>query len=240
MIAAVVCFSEDALRINRAAEFSAPDYQRVLQEPALLQVNDQRGGSLVGLEALASDFFRQVVVLIPAAVEQLHEAHSALGHSSGENAVRRVGAGRPGIRPVQIEGRFRLLRQVCQLGYGVLHPVRHLILAHARGDLGIGVGSGAQLIEMREIVEKAAAGGVFIAFGVRKILGPRVSPPLFARQCRGRGSATRDQGILAGSTTAAAADLLLGAILHQLLRAIASGRTGVMKIKLKETKKCSH
>ena len=55
MVAAVVVGRQLALAVDRAAELAAPDDQRVVEQAALLQVVDQRGGRLVGVLALAGD-----------------------------------------------------------------------------------------------------------------------------------------------------------------------------------------
>ena len=52
VIAAVVVRRQLALRIDRAAEFAAPDDQRVVEQPALLQILNQRRGRLIGVAAL--------------------------------------------------------------------------------------------------------------------------------------------------------------------------------------------
>ena len=40
MISAIVCGSQPALTVCRAAKFSAPDYQRIIQETSLFQITD--------------------------------------------------------------------------------------------------------------------------------------------------------------------------------------------------------
>ena len=55
MVAAVVVRGQLALAVDRAAELAAPDDERVVEQAALLQVLDQRGGGLVGVAALAGD-----------------------------------------------------------------------------------------------------------------------------------------------------------------------------------------
>ena len=52
MVAAVIGVRQLALAIDRAAEFAAPDHQRVVQQAALLQVLDQRRRGLVDALAL--------------------------------------------------------------------------------------------------------------------------------------------------------------------------------------------
>ena len=49
MVAAVVGRRERALRVRRAAELAAPDDERVVEHAALLEIEHQRGGGLIGL-----------------------------------------------------------------------------------------------------------------------------------------------------------------------------------------------
>ena len=86
VVAAVVRLGERALRVDRAAEFAAPDHEGVFEHAARLEVEQQAGAGLVGLLALAGDVLRQVAVLVPAAVEDLHHADAAFDHAAGEQA----------------------------------------------------------------------------------------------------------------------------------------------------------
>ena len=64
-----------------AAKFPAPDYQRILQHPALLQVFQQRAYRLIGfLGELAMAFFKIVVVIprLAFAMPDLNEADATL------------------------------------------------------------------------------------------------------------------------------------------------------------------
>ena len=87
MVAAVIVRRQLSLAIDRAAEFAAPNDQRVVQQPALLQVLDQRGGRLIGVAALAGDLRWADIVLIPAAMEKLDEPHAALRQPAREQAI---------------------------------------------------------------------------------------------------------------------------------------------------------
>ena len=88
---------------------------------------------LLGLEL---DVVLDAAVVVPVAVVELDEAHAALGQPAGqqavggERAVARLGA-------VHVEHCRRLVREVHQAGHAGLHLERHLVLADARGDLGI-------------------------------------------------------------------------------------------------------
>ena len=54
-----------ALAIGRAAELAAPDHQRVLEHPALLQVLEQRGDRLIDVAAHLLVVGVHVVVGVP-------------------------------------------------------------------------------------------------------------------------------------------------------------------------------
>ena len=106
--------------------------------PRCFRSRDQRGGGLIGVAALAGDLRGQVRVLVPAAVEELDEAHAALGQPARQQAV-----GGEGARAVATSGPYRSktdsgsLGEVGQLGHRGLHPVGHLVLGDARDDLRV-------------------------------------------------------------------------------------------------------
>src|SRR5262245_47805804 len=87
MIAPVIGLGQTALRINGPTEFPAPDYQRIVEHSSLFQIYNQRGGRLISILSLFRDVFRQIPVLIPAAMEELNETDSAFGHSTRQNAI---------------------------------------------------------------------------------------------------------------------------------------------------------
>ena len=76
VVAAVVGLGERALRIDGAAEFAAPDDQGVVEHAATLEVLNERPRGLVDVLALRLDVVREIAVLVPAAVEDLDEAHT--------------------------------------------------------------------------------------------------------------------------------------------------------------------
>src|SRR5215472_18864081 len=67
-----------ALHHRRAAELATPDDQGILQEPALLEVLDQRRAGLVRFAAVDADVPYEVTVLVPGFVINLHETNAAL------------------------------------------------------------------------------------------------------------------------------------------------------------------
>ena len=93
---------------------------------------------LIGVAALAGDLRGQVVVLVPAAMEELDEPHAALGQPAGQQAV-----GGDRSRACATSGPYssrtdrRLVGEVGQLGDRRLHPVGQLVLGDPREDLGI-------------------------------------------------------------------------------------------------------
>ena len=55
VVASVVVLGQFALRINGSAKFASADHDRVLEQPALLEIFDQGGGGLVNIFALPAD-----------------------------------------------------------------------------------------------------------------------------------------------------------------------------------------
>ncbi len=97
-------------------------------------------------------------MLVPAAVEELHEAHAALDHAPGQQTV----AGEApvvvaAVQAVQVADGARLARQVGQLGHRRLHAKGHLVLGDAGVDLRIAEGFGGHLVQLAQAVEHAAA-----------------------------------------------------------------------------------
>ena len=114
--------------------------------------------ALVGVAALAGDLLGQVRVLVPAAMEELDEAHAALGQPAGQQAVGGEGAGLARVGAVQGEGVRGLAREVGQLGHRGLHPVGQLVLGDPRGDLGVAELVVPDLVEPGQVVEHPPPG----------------------------------------------------------------------------------
>src|SRR5258708_4494548 len=89
MIAAMIVFGERALAINGAPELPTPNHQRLIEEAARFEIRNKRSAGLVHVTALAADLFRQIAVLIPASMHQLHEAHAAFDHPAREQTIPR-------------------------------------------------------------------------------------------------------------------------------------------------------
>jgi hypothetical protein len=98
---------------RRAPELAAPDDERVVEQPALLQIGHQRVDRPVGLPAQVRQLLDDVLaeggaVGVPAAVIELHEAHAALDQPPRQQAVVgerglpgwcRTARGSPAARP---------------------------------------------------------------------------------------------------------------------------------------------
>ena len=140
-----------------ATELSSPDDQRLVEETALLQVLDQGGDGLVHRSALVRQSISQTgrcpgSMVVPAPVEELHEANPLLDQSTGEQAV--VGeAGSSGFGPVVLHDMLRLFRDVHDLRDGCLHPVRQLVLRDARQCFGMAELSRLNFIEIVQGVQ---------------------------------------------------------------------------------------
>ena len=82
MIPSVVVSGQSTLAIDRASEFPTPYDQCVLEHAATLQILNQRGDRLIDLLALVSNLSREITMLIPTSMEQLHDPNSSLDESS--------------------------------------------------------------------------------------------------------------------------------------------------------------
>ena len=152
MIAAVI-LHEPTLAVDRATEFPRPDDERLVEQAAGREVFDERRLRLVDVAALLGDVAHKLVVLIPAAVIELHEPHAPLHEPPREQAVGRERAGLLALRPVTIERGRRLGRQIGELGHRGLHAEGHFVLRHAGGDLRIAVAGLLQRVQPGEAVE---------------------------------------------------------------------------------------
>ena len=122
---------------RRAAELAAPDDQRVVEQPALLQVREQ-APRWPGRTAPARRRWLtlEVVVAVPrltGAVPDLHEAHAALEQPPGDAAA--AGPASPG--PYSVADVLRLARDVERVGRLRLHAVGQLERLDARFELRI-------------------------------------------------------------------------------------------------------
>ncbi len=108
--------------------------------------------------------------MVPAALEDLHEAHVPLGQAPGQEAIGGEGAGNVHVGAVQVEDVLGLARRnVGQLGHRGLHPVGHLVLRDAGVDFRIADGRQFLLVQLGERVEHSPAAGRVDAGGVRQV-----------------------------------------------------------------------
>ena len=154
MIAAVVVGRELALAVDGAAEFAAPDDQRVVEQAALLEIGNQGAGGLVGVAAL----------LARSAWAGCRAGPSRGGRAARSARRARPAAGRAGSWPANVPGVrdsgpyisstcSGSSRDVGQLGHRRLHAIGHLVLRDPRGDFGIADFGQLQSVELAQIVE---------------------------------------------------------------------------------------
>ena len=82
VISTVIVCGQTALRVARSAKLSAPEDEGVVQESPLLQITDQCRGRLVCFLTAPSDAAGEVVMMIPAAMKELHTANSAFNQAA--------------------------------------------------------------------------------------------------------------------------------------------------------------
>src|SRR5688572_33512466 len=79
---------------RRAAEFAAPDHERLIEQTPLLEVLDQRRASAIHIAAFPRKLSEQIVpgasaVNVPAPVVKLHVADAAFDQAARQQAVVR-------------------------------------------------------------------------------------------------------------------------------------------------------
>src|SRR5882762_9288738 len=77
-----------ALAHRRSPKVAAPNNQRIVQETSLLEVFNQRGGSLVHVFGSASHAGFDFAVVVPGSVIKLDKAYASLRQTSREQAIR--------------------------------------------------------------------------------------------------------------------------------------------------------
>ena len=157
VISAIVIPRQVALAVDGAAKLTTPDDQGVVEQPPGLEIRDKRGRCLVGVSALGDNRFRQILVMIPAAVEELNEPDTAFGKPSGQQTIGGERAPRACVRAVQIKYVFRLIGHVSQVRQRHLHAISQFVLRDPSNDFGITYFRYFQLIEPGQVVEHPAA-----------------------------------------------------------------------------------
>jgi len=72
------------LHHRRAAEFAAPDHQRLVEHAALFQIGDQRSARLIGGGTVFFAVALHVAVSVPTLVVNVDKPHAPLDHPSRE------------------------------------------------------------------------------------------------------------------------------------------------------------
>ena len=86
---------------RQTSELASPDDQRVIEQPALLQVEHQRARPAIHFFRQIPMTLRQMAMVVPAAVIQLDEPHASLDETSREQTVRGVCTGQASVVTVQ-------------------------------------------------------------------------------------------------------------------------------------------
>ena len=153
MVPPVVVFLQLPLTVHRPPELPAPNHQRIVQHPPLLQIPHQRRRRLVRLPAPRRHTLNEPPVVVPIPVVELNKPHPALRQPPRHQTVIAKRARLPRIRPVQVKRALRLFTQICQLRHGSLHLVSHLILRNPRRNLRIARLFKVLLVQLRQRIE---------------------------------------------------------------------------------------
>ena len=126
----VVIASLALLAHRHAAELAAPDDERVVEEPSLLQIAQERSDGPVGARTVHAVILQDVNVGIPAARVpgvKLHEAHAPLHHAPGEEATDAEVVRLLFADAVQAPGGLTLAIESDDVGRRALHAVGKLV-----------------------------------------------------------------------------------------------------------------
>ena len=141
---------------RRPPKLASPRHEGVVEEAALLEIEDEGGARLIGVGGVLPHPVDEIAVGVPGLVEQLHEADTALEEPAGEETVAGIaGLGRIGD-PVAIENGLRLAGEIHQLRRARLEPVRHLVALDPGGDLRIADRVEGERVEPVERVERGS------------------------------------------------------------------------------------
>ena len=141
--AGVVVAAGRPLRERLPAELRAPDHERVRQQPAVVQVLQQRRGRAVHLAGDRGQFLDDVGVVVPVVrrpagpAPDLHEPHTTLQQPTRQQAPPAEVGGHRVVGAVELVGRGRLALQVECLRGVLLHPRRQLVALDPRFQPGV-------------------------------------------------------------------------------------------------------
>ena len=156
----VVVAAVGALRAGSAAELGGPDDDRVVEQAAALEVDQQAGDRLVDLGAEARVVGAEAGVSVPraggaVAVEDLDEADAAFGEPAGREHLLAERAGDVVVETVEPAGGFVLVLEAEDLGDGRLHAEGQLVRLDPGAELGV-----RRVLERGEPVEPAQQVGL--------------------------------------------------------------------------------
>ena len=126
-----------------AAELTPPNDERLVEQPALIEILQQCGDRLVGVAGVVVVIFFQVTVGVPVGVVvvsagvNLDEAHTALDEPPGEQALAAEVVGAVVAKAVQFPDVFRFAVEVSRLGRAHLHLVGQLVAGDAGRQRGV-------------------------------------------------------------------------------------------------------
>src|SRR5262245_56330413 len=171
----VVVATFAALRFGGAAEFTAPEDERGIEQAALFEIGEQRGDRLIGFAGHAEMVFFDVVVGIPllvaraAAGDDDRESHAALDEAAGHQAAAGVVVGWLAADAVEIERGLCFAGEIKNLRRFGLHLEGEVVRGDAGGELRIAAGQRGfveladQLDRFAAAIERDALGQVEIA-----------------------------------------------------------------------------
>ena len=137
VVAAVVGFCQGALGIDGASKLTAEHDEGIVQHAALFEVLDETVAALVHVMALLGEIVREIAMLIPAAMEDLHKPDATLHEAAGHEGAVGKGAAVPRIGTIEVEGFFGLGAEIRQVRHTGLHTECHLVLLGAGLDFGV-------------------------------------------------------------------------------------------------------
>ena len=135
MVAAVALFGH-----RRAAEFAAPDDQRLVEQTAALEILEQPRDRPIHRAASLSVVCLDVAVCVPLAARaavDLHEPDAALDQPAGQQTESPDALGRRIVQAIERLRRGGLARQVDGFGCLGLHAKRQLIALDPCVELGL-------------------------------------------------------------------------------------------------------
>src|ERR1700730_8806435 len=126
-----------ALREWRTAELAPEDHESIFHQSPLLEILHQSRCRLVNFRTLRTKPLRDVGMHVPSLVKERDELDVPLRQTPGQKTITSERGILLHARTIHVEHVLWLVRNVGNLRHRRLHPVRHLVLTHARQDLWI-------------------------------------------------------------------------------------------------------